>query len=307
MLTRIRAFLEMIRFSHTVFALPFALLSALLAWQEPPEGSRHWPIQLVGILLCMVFARSAAMAFNRLVDRKLDALNPRTAGRHIPAGLLSAGQVTFFALACSAGFIASTLLFLPNRLPLYLAVPVLAFLCGYSYAKRFTSLAHFWLGTALSLAPICAWVALRGDLGWPPVVLSAAVLLWVSGFDIIYACQDQAFDIEHALHSVPARLGTVNALRLAAVCHSGVSRLVESSVRALRDAGGIERRLRSSRGVRRAGLAPSCRVGDVQFGRIELSRHVDADDRRAEWRDAACVQSWFNCGAARLVVAKEVM
>src|SRR5437660_7616123 len=132
MLARFRAFLEMIRFSHTLFALPFALLSALLAWQGHAE---HWPLDLLGILLCMVFARSAAMAFNRLADRHYDALNPRTAQRHLPTGRLSVASVWIFMLVCSAGLIASTLLFLPagNSWPLYLSVPVLLFVCAYSF------------------------------------------------------------------------------------------------------------------------------------------------------------------------------
>lgn len=221
----------MIRFSHTLFALPFALLAAVMAWTanaraEPPRAWR-WQ-ELLGILLCMVFARSAAMAFNRLADRQLDAENPRTAGRHLPAGTLSVRYVAAFALACSAAFVASTLLFLPNRLPVYLALPVLAFLFGYSYTKRFTALAHFWLGAALMLAPICAWIALRGEAVLanpldllPAIVLGVAVLLWVAGFDIIYACQDADFDRRRGLYSVPVRLGVPGALRLAAACHLG--------------------------------------------------------------------------------------
>ena len=140
MLDRIRTLLELIRFSHTIFALPFAMLSAIVAWSLPDTTFR-WQ-ELVGILLCMVFARSAAMAFNRLVDRDVDAENPRTAGRHIPAGLISVRSVTVFTLTCSLGFIASTLLFLPNRWPIYLSVPVLLFLLGYSYAKRWTCLLY---------------------------------------------------------------------------------------------------------------------------------------------------------------------
>ena len=221
---RLRLILEMIRFSHTVFALPFALLSAVMAWTlsahaEPPVSWR-WQ-ELLGIVLCMVFARSAAMAFNRLTDRTFDAENPRTRMRHIPAGLLSVGSVTAFAVACAAAFVASTMLFLPNRWPLFLALPVLAFLLGYSYTKRFTSLAHFWLGAALMLAPVAAWIAVRGEVAWPPVVLGGAVLLWVAGFDIIYACQDVEYDQAHGLRSVPVRLGVTRALRLAAVCHLG--------------------------------------------------------------------------------------
>jgi 4-hydroxybenzoate polyprenyltransferase len=219
MLTTIRHLLEMIRFSHTVFALPFALLAAIMAWMVR-DTSWQWR-ELAGIVLCMVFARSAAMAFNRLADRKLDAANPRTQGRHLPAGVLSVTGVAVFAVVCAAGFIASTMLFQPNRLPVYLSLPVLLFLWGYSLTKRFTALAHFWLGAALMLAPIAAWIAIRGELTWPPVVLGAAVLLWVAGFDIIYACQDVEVDRRQGLHSVPAKMGVRPALRLAAACHLG--------------------------------------------------------------------------------------
>jgi len=167
----------------------------------------------------MVFARSAAMAFNRLVDRDVDALNPRTSGRHLPAGLIGVRSVWWFAALNSLAFVAATALFLPNRWPLILAVPVLAFLLAYSYTKRVTSLAHFWLGTALMLAPVAAWIALRGSIEPSPIILGLAVLFWVAGFDIIYACQDYQFDVETGLHSVPAMLGIANSLRVAAVCH----------------------------------------------------------------------------------------
>ncbi len=213
--------LRLVKFSHTLFALPFALLGAALA-AHAPDGwhgrGRDW----LGIVLGMATARSAAMAFNRLADRRLDALNPRTASRHLPAGQLSVATVAAFTALSAVGFVASTLLFLPNRWPAILAVPVLLWLLGYSYAKRFTSLAHFWLGAALMLAPIAAWIALRGDLAWPPVLLGLAVLGWVSGFDIIYACQDADFDRAHGLHSVPGRLGVRGALRLAALCHAAM-------------------------------------------------------------------------------------
>lgn len=226
--TRLRHILEMIRFSHTLFALPFALLAGVMAIAAEPSVEWRWSDWL-GILLAMVTARSAAMALNRLADHKIDAENPRTAGRHIPAGILSVQSVVLFALVMSLGFIASTLLFLPNRLPLYFSLPVLAILFGYSYTKRFTSLAHFWLGLALALAPVCAWVALRGihvmadpsDV-LPAVMLGGAVLLWVAGFDVIYACQDYEFDREAGLNSIPARLGIANSLRLAAACHLGM-------------------------------------------------------------------------------------
>jgi 4-hydroxybenzoate polyprenyltransferase len=275
MLTRIRHILEMIRFSHTLFALPFALLATLLAcrllgaeaalkqgivqevdanhtgvarvsviknpsWAELRQLVHQFPAvrrpvfiwpweRIIGILLCMVAGRSAAMAFNRLADRKIDALNPRTADRHLPTGVLSVGSVAVFAAVASVAFIASTLLFLPNRLPLYLSVPMLLFLLGYSYAKRFTMLAHFWLGGALGMAPVLAWIALRGENvmanPWdllPVVILGGAVKLWVAGFDIIYACQDVEFDRAHGLHSIPARWGVKPALDLAATCHLGM-------------------------------------------------------------------------------------
>ena len=261
MLNTLRHFLSLIRFSHTLFALPFALLATLMAWhlraidqlkfagperdrllsfsafRDAPPGTHLWIFpwdqfawrwqEIVGILLCMVFARSTAMAFNRLADREIDAENPRTAGRHLPAGILSVTQVNTFTLLSATGFIASTLLFWPNWLPLSLSVPVLVWLCGYSYAKRFTSLAHYWLGAALGLSPIAAWIAIRGEAVLsdptdvlPPMVLGAAVLAWVGGFDILYACQDYEYDKSVGLRSVPARLGIRGALRLAAASHA---------------------------------------------------------------------------------------
>ncbi|HWB11332.1 MAG TPA: UbiA-like polyprenyltransferase [Pirellulales bacterium] len=217
MFDRLRLMLEMIRFSHTVFALPFALLAAVMAWRE---GTVSWRWQdLAGVVLCMVFARSTAMAVNRLADRQIDAGNPRTKSRHLPAGLLSVAGVRTFAAVCAAGFVASTLVFLPNPWPLYLSLPVLVFLCGYSFAKRFTILAHFWLGAALGMAPVAAWIAIRAGLDWPPVVLGVAVMFWVAGFDIIYACQDVDYDARAGLHSLPAYLGVPGALRAAALCH----------------------------------------------------------------------------------------
>ena len=218
-----RHLLELIRFSHTLFALPFALLAAAMAWAaDGSEAAFRWQ-DLAGILVCMATARSAAMAFNRIVDRRLDALNPRTQARHLPAGLLSVRAAVVFTALSGLGFIAGTLLFLPqNPIPLAASVPVLAFLLAYSYTKRFTLLSHFWLGTALMLAPLAAWVAIRAELfAWPPVLLGLAVLLWVAGFDIIYACQDAAFDKEARLRSVPVAFGIAGALRIAALCHLG--------------------------------------------------------------------------------------
>src|SRR6516165_8879720 len=218
MLGHVRLLLGMIRFSHTIFALPFALSSAVLAWKSKAEGFA-WR-DLLGVLLCMVFARSVAMAVNRLADRKIDAVNPRTTGRHLPSGLLTPATVVVFALVCAVGFFASTLLFWPNPWTLYLSVPVLLFVCAYSYAKRFTSLAHFWLGASLLLAPVGAWIAIRGfDQIEIAVALGLAVLFWVAGFDILYACQDVDFDKKAGLFSVPARFGVPISLRIALVCH----------------------------------------------------------------------------------------
>lgn len=208
-------YLQLVRFSHTVFALPFALISALLAWKNEPF---RW-LDLIGILCCMVFARSAAMAFNRYVDRDLDALNARTANRHLPAGTLSPNAVLVFIVLTSVGFVASTLFFLPNLLPLYLSIPVLAFLFGYSYAKRFSMWCHYWLSAALMLSPIAAWIAICGTIDWPPVMIAAVVFFWVGGFDIIYACQDADFDQSQKLHSIPTRIGIRNALRVAMFSH----------------------------------------------------------------------------------------
>jgi len=221
MLTLTRRLLEMIRFSHTLFALPFALLSAALAWSREPF---RW-LDLVGILLCMVFARSAAMAFNRLADRRIDALNPRTASRHLPAGTLSITAVVLFTLLCSLAFVASTLLFLvrpePNYWPLILSGSVLLFTYLYSFTKRFTALAHFWLGASLMLAPLSAWIAIRGmsDLV-APLLIGGAVFFWVAGFDILYACQDVDFDRQAELHSIPAQLGVRASLWVAFACHA---------------------------------------------------------------------------------------
>lgn len=213
----IRHYLELIRFSHTVFAMPFALLAAVLAWSRPDTEFRVR--DLVGIVLCMVAARSAAMAFNRLVDRRIDASNPRTATRHLPAGLLSVRSVVGFTVFSSLIFISSTLIFLPRQLPLFLSVPVLLFLLGYSLSKRFTSLCHYWLSAALMLSPIAAWIAIRNEFALAPTLLGGVLFFWVGGFDILYACQDAEFDRTQGLRSIPSRIGIPNALRLAAFSH----------------------------------------------------------------------------------------
>lgn len=217
MYSLLRNYLQLIRFSHTIFALPFALLGAVLAWSRPDTIFR-WQ-DLLGILICMAAARSAAMAFNRLVDRQIDALNPRTASRHLPAGLLSVGGVTMFTVVSSVVFVAATLIFLPKTLPLTLSVPVLLFLLGYSLAKRFTSLCHYWLSAALMLSPVAAWIAVRDEFSLIPVSLGAVIFFWVGGFDILYACQDADFDRSVRLHSIPARFGIATALRIALGSH----------------------------------------------------------------------------------------
>ncbi|MFN5731478.1 MAG: UbiA-like polyprenyltransferase [Planctomyces sp.] len=217
MLQTIRHFLELIRFSHTVFALPFALLSAVLAWSQPDSVFRLR--DLFGILLCMVAARSAALAFNRLVDRRIDAGNPRTARRHLPAGILSVRSVVVFTVLMSLLFVAATTVFLPRRLPLLLAVPVLLFLLGYSLSKRFTRFCHYWLSAALMLSPIAAWIAVRDEFAVVPAMLGAVIFFWVGGFDILYACQDAESDRQAKLNSIPAALGIPAALRIAFVSH----------------------------------------------------------------------------------------
>ena len=209
---RVALYGRMIRFSHSIFALPFALASFLLA----TGGALPWrPLLLV--VVAMVGARSAAMGFNRLADQHLDALNPRTAARELPRGLLSRAQVWAFVLASSALLVVAA--FLLNPLCLALSPVALAIVFGYSYTKRFTSLSHLVLGLGLAVAPVGAWLAVRGAFAAAPVALGAAVLAWVAGFDVIYACQDVDFDRAQGLHSLPARLGVARALLLARALH----------------------------------------------------------------------------------------
>ena len=208
-------YLRLVKFSHSIFALPFALSAAWLAAGGVPDLRA-----LVLIVVCCVAARTAAMGFNRLADRELDAANPRTAGRELPVGVLAPRSVALMVAVSAVVFVAGA--FSLNPLSGKLAVPVLLVLFGYSYAKRFTFLAHGALGLALALAPLGAWLAVRGDLApplAPPLLLAAAVLTWVAGFDLIYACQDAAFDREHGLHSVPARFGVRRALGAARLLH----------------------------------------------------------------------------------------
>jgi len=207
----------MIQFAHTLFALPFALLGAALAarW-APVPGFPGWR-PLLWILACMVTARSAAMAYNRLADRDVDAENPRTAARAIPAGRLGPRWVAVFVTINAILFVYFA--FQLNPLAGRLSPFALAWILAYSHTKRFFSGSHFWLGASLALAPLGAWIAVRGELTGAPWLAALAVLLWVAGFDIIYACQDLDFDRRRGLRSLGARLGAPAALRLAALCH----------------------------------------------------------------------------------------
>lgn len=208
-------YLSLIKFSHTVFALPFALLGFFLA-VKTTEANFDW--KLLGlVILCMVFARSAAMAFNRLIDTDVDKENPRTAIREIPAGVIGKGSALVFVILNSLFFIAAT--YFINTICFYLSPVALLVILGYSYTKRFTFLCHLILGLGLSLAPIGAWLAVTGEFSLLPILFSFAVLFWVSGFDIIYALQDEAFDKSKGLHSIPAAIGTKNALLLSSVFH----------------------------------------------------------------------------------------
>jgi 4-hydroxybenzoate polyprenyltransferase len=202
----------MIRIEHSVFALPFALLGAMLAARGLPSGR-----QLFWIVLAMVGARSAAMSFNRLIDRHIDARNPRTAGRALPARALTARFVVLFALASSALLVYSA--WQLNPLAFYLSPAALLVLFFYSYTKRFTIWSHVVLGFCLGMAPAAAWIAVRGSLEWPVLLLTAAVTFWTAGFDILYACQDIDFDRRVGLHSIPQRWGVRRALQVSSAFH----------------------------------------------------------------------------------------
>jgi 4-hydroxybenzoate polyprenyltransferase len=206
---------RMVKLSHSVFALPFAFSGAALA---AARYGISWG-QVVLVVVAMVCARNAAMGFNRLADHEIDAENPRTAGRELPAGKLSRGVVWAFTLALTAGFIASS--FALNALCGVLSPVALAIVFGYSYTKRFTWASHLVLGMALAIAPVGGWLAIAGRFDVLPFLLAAAVVFWVAGFDTIYACQDEAFDKSYGLHSIPARFGIPKALGIARGFHIG--------------------------------------------------------------------------------------
>ncbi len=214
---RLRLTLDMIKFEHSVFALPFALTGALLAFREGGYQSAEIWVKLGWIVVAMVGARSAAMAFNRLVDARIDARNPRTSMRHLPAGLLSQGFGWAFVAVSSLVFLAAA--WALNPLCLMLAPLALGIVFFYSFTKRFTSFSHLVLGFSLGIAPAAAWIAVRGSLDPRILWLTAAVTCWTAGFDVIYSCQDYEFDRAEGLFSVPRALGIAGALRAAQVLH----------------------------------------------------------------------------------------
>ncbi len=214
-LTRIRTYGSLVAFSHTIFAMPFAASAIVLALAEPHVPLT--PLRVAAILVCMVAARSSAMAFNRWADRDVDAVNPRTKTRHVPSGQVRPGEALALTIVSGLVFLASAATL--GTWPMLLAVPVLAVLLGYSLAKRFTWGAHAWLGVALALAPGGAWLAVGASPGLGIVALMVAVMTWLLGFDVLYSLQDEAFDREKGLHSIPARFGTKGALVLSSFAH----------------------------------------------------------------------------------------
>ncbi len=211
----VKQYLSLVKFSHTIFALPFALIGFMLSIHEGYTFSLKL---FLLVLACMATARNSAMAFNRYIDRKFDALNPRTAIREIPAGIINPGNALFFIILNSALFITAT--YFINSICFYLSPVALFVILFYSYTKRFTPLCHLVLGVGLSLAPIGAYLAVTGHFAWLPLLFSFTVFCWVSGFDIIYALQDETFDREHHLNSIPVLLGTKGALRFSEVLHA---------------------------------------------------------------------------------------
>ena len=219
-LQRVRLTLEMIKFEHSIFALPFALTGALLAWRDADFEKQGLGWKLLWIVVCMVSARSVAMAFNRVLDADIDAKNPRTASRHLPAGALSRRFAWgFIILWCLVFIFAASQL---NHLCQLLAPVALGIVMFYSFTKRFTAFSHIVLGLSLGIAPAAAWIAMRGSLAPQILWLTVAVTLWTAGFDMIYACQDYAFDVHSGLHSVPQRFGIAGALWISRAMHVGM-------------------------------------------------------------------------------------
>lgn len=215
----IKNYFSLVKFSHTIFAMPFALIGFFLGTHslENNLSTSQLIIKFLFVILCMIFARSAAMAFNRWLDKKYDALNPRTAVREIPSGIISEKSALLFVIFNCIAFVVCT--FFINAICFYLSPIALFVILFYSYTKRFTSLCHLVLGLGLSLAPIGAYLAITGSFHWLPILFSFAVLFWVSGFDIIYALQDEQFDKENDLYSIPSVLGKKNALMVSVGLH----------------------------------------------------------------------------------------
>jgi 4-hydroxybenzoate polyprenyltransferase len=234
----VKKYLSLVKFSHTIFAMPFALIGFFLGILKRPYNTGQWNLndtigwgnditnfialrnnllKLLLVILCMIFARSAAMAFNRWLDAKYDAMNPRTAIREIPSGIIKPNNALMFTIANCLLFI--TCCFFINRLCLYLSPIALFVILFYSYTKRFTALCHLVLGVGLSLAPIGAYIAVTGQFSILPILFSFTVLFWVSGFDIIYALQDEEFDKQNQLHSIPSAVGKTKALRISELLH----------------------------------------------------------------------------------------
>ncbi len=240
-MTAIKKYLSLVKFAHTIFAMPFALIGFFLAVFNDSFGINQWslnraigwhttvgrhttvysewflPLRFVLVILCMVFARSAAMAFNRWLDKNFDAKNPRTAIREIPAGIIKANSALLFVIINCIAFIVCC--WFINRICFYLSPVALFVILFYSYTKRFTALCHLVLGVGLSLAPIGAYLAVTGEFALLPILFSFTVLFWVSGFDIIYALQDEEFDKNNKLHSIPAAIGKMKALRVSELLH----------------------------------------------------------------------------------------
>lgn len=211
----VRDYFSLVKFSHTIFAMPFALIGFTLAVSQP-EFDLSFRLLLL-VILCMIFARNTAMGFNRLADRRFDALNPRTSRRELPSGIISPGAATLFVVINASLFIVSAGLI--NRLTLFLSPVALAVIIGYSLTKRFTFLCHFILGLGLSLAPIGAYISVTGRFSILPVIYSFIVITWVSGFDIIYALQDDEFDKSNMLYSLPSVTGRKKALLISVIVH----------------------------------------------------------------------------------------
>ena len=218
----LKNFASLVKISHTVFALPFAVIGFAMGVEAFPDGFYWW--LLLKVVACMFFARTAAMAFNRYADRDIDALNPRTASREIPAGVVLPRSALILTVVCSLLFVATAATI--NTLVFALSPVALLVVLGYSYTKRFTALCHLVLGLGLGVAPTAAYISVTGRFAAEPVLLSLLVIMWCGGFDIIYALQDERFDRDHGLHSIPAAIGAKNALALSSLMHLCVAAMV---------------------------------------------------------------------------------